>query len=177
MKITTNSPEETLDLGIKFGKKLKSEWNGNTKIVALFAPMGSGKTLFTRGICIGIGLGDVASSPTFTIMNEYRLQETGNSMQGAENSDSNTNNLKNSDSNTKIANTPPIFHFDMYRIEGDLKDSGLDEYLFENGIIVIEWAENAEKFLPKENVIYVKIRIVDENSREFEFENINNLET
>ncbi|MDR0983404.1 MAG: tRNA (adenosine(37)-N6)-threonylcarbamoyltransferase complex ATPase subunit type 1 TsaE [Ruminococcus sp.] len=159
-KIKTRSPQETLDLGIKLGERIKTDLN--KKVIALFAPMGAGKTLFTRGICIGFGLGDMASSPTFTIMNEYRPQGADFGLQGA--------GFRAQGAKQGIS--PTVFHFDMYRIEGDLKDSGLDEYLSEDGIVVIEWAENVEKFLPKNDTLFVKIEITGEDTREFEFENI-----
>jgi tRNA threonylcarbamoyladenosine biosynthesis protein TsaE len=68
MKIITNSPEETLELGKKLGKALAPD-----DIVLLFGDLGAGKTHFTQGICHGLELDKESyiRSPTFTLINEY----------------------------------------------------------------------------------------------------------
>ncbi|OGC07769.1 tRNA (adenosine(37)-N6)-threonylcarbamoyltransferase complex ATPase subunit type 1 TsaE [candidate division WOR-1 bacterium RIFOXYA2_FULL_36_21] len=66
MKYITNSPKETVKLGIKIGKQLKPN-----DIIALEGDLGSGKTTLSQGIALGTGLKDYISSPTFTIINEY----------------------------------------------------------------------------------------------------------
>jgi tRNA threonylcarbamoyladenosine biosynthesis protein TsaE len=63
----TGSPEQTRDLGIKFGKSLKAK-----DVVALFGDLGSGKTTFTQGVAAGLGIPDFITSPSFVIMNEYK---------------------------------------------------------------------------------------------------------
>ena len=90
--------------------------------------MGAGKTKFTEGILSYFGLEKEISSPTFTIVNEY----------------------KNNDIN--------IYHFDVYRIGDveEMEEIGYDDYFFGDGICLIEWANLIEEILP-ENVITVKI--------------------
>lgn len=87
--------------------------------------MGSGKTKFTQGILDFFGLEDEISSPTFTIVNEYK--------------------------NSNIS----IYHFDVYRLkdENDFLDIGGDEYLG-NGICIIEWGELIKSVLPQ-NTIFI----------------------
>jgi tRNA threonylcarbamoyladenosine biosynthesis protein TsaE len=104
-------------------------------IVALKGEMGVGKTTFVRGLAIGMGLGDVVYSPTFALVNEYRKDD-------------------------KL----PLFHFDMYRINGDPATVGLDYYEEQDGVIVIEWFENIEDFVTPTKVITIKR--IDENTRE-----------
>lgn len=95
-------------------------------VVAFFGDLGAGKTAFTKGICAYFGIDDV-HSPTFTIVNEYN----GNDM--------------------------TIYHFDAYRIDSDSwLNGGFDEYFYNGGICVIEWAENITDILPEGTVI-VKI--------------------
>lgn len=132
MKIITNSPAETIQTAQKLGTLLKAG-----DIIAYKGGLGAGKTTFTRGLAIGLGLNDDVTSPTFALVNEYCGE-----------------NLN-------------IYHFDMYRIEteGDLESSGFYDYDFKNNIAVIEWSENISDFLPK-NTIYITINTLDELKRE-----------
>lgn len=126
MEFISRSVEETENLGAKLGKLLKPG-----DVIALDGDLGAGKTQFTRGVAMGLGLeyGDVCS-PTFTIVNEYVEPED------------------------KI----PLFHFDTYRLGGvdDFLDSGLDEYFYRDGVCVIEWSSIIEELLP-ENTILITI--------------------
>ncbi len=105
-----------------------------TEVIAMFGGMGAGKTAFTRGLARGLGIDEGVSSPTFALVNEY---------------------------NGKFN----VYHFDMYRVGSwdDLYSTGFFDYQ-DNGIMIIEWSENIEEFLP-ENHITVKIDILDENTR------------
>ncbi|MDE5854980.1 MAG: tRNA (adenosine(37)-N6)-threonylcarbamoyltransferase complex ATPase subunit type 1 TsaE, partial [Ruminococcus sp.] len=127
MKIITNSPDETIKTAKKLGAILKAG-----DIIAYKGGLGAGKTTFTRGLAIGLGLNDDVTSPTFALVNEYCGK-----------------NLN-------------IYHFDMYRIqtESDLESSGFYDYDFKNNIAVIEWSENISDFLPK-NTIYITINTLD----------------
>ncbi len=111
-------------------------------IVALSGELGAGKTAFVKGIAEYLGCKDYVSSPTFTLVNEY----TGRELM--------------------------LYHFDVYRLSGvDITNCDwLDEYLFSDGICIIEWAENLENILP-EGTVYVKIKkspLKGENYREIE---------
>ena len=108
MQYITNSYEETRSLASKFAANLKPG-----DVVTLDGDLGAGKTAFTSGLVCGLGNKEYVTSPTFTIVNEYRK---GNI---------------------------PVFHFDVYRLESidDLYDIGFDDYISQNGICVIEWAD------------------------------------
>ena len=127
----TQSPEETIKLGEKIGSLLKSG-----DVIAYSGGLGAGKTTITRGISIGLGLGDEVISPTFSLVNEY----TGNNAR--------------------------LYHFDMYRITSpdDLETTGFYDYLEDGGILAIEWSENIESELP-ENTIRINIDRIDDNTR------------
>lgn len=132
MKILTHSPQETIDAAAKLGSLLKAG-----DMIAYKGGLGAGKTTFTRGLAIGMGLGDSVTSPTFALVNEYRGENI------------------------------TLYHFDMYRIEseGDLESTGFYDYPFEDNVAAIEWSENIEEFLP-ENTVYITINSLSDSERE-----------
>ncbi len=111
-------------------------------VVALTGDLGAGKTHFTKGLVEGLG-GDPAgvTSPTFTLVHEYREGRL------------------------------PVFHFDFYRLEAasELRHIGWEEYLLEDGIVVVEWAERFPGVLPAESV-RVRFLIGEGDSRRLEVE-------
>lgn len=129
---TSHNESETKD----FAKKLASKLNIGD-IIVLSGELGSGKTKFTEGFLSYFGLENEISSPTFTIVNEY----------------------KNSKST--------IFHFDVYRLENidEFYAIGGEEY-FNSGICIIEWGEIIKDALPKDYIeITLKKDLSDENIR------------
>ena len=97
---------------------------GPGAVVAYRGDLGLGKTAFTRGLARGLGYQGRVTSPTFTIVNEY--EGTG----------------------------LPLFHFDMYRLEGpeDLFGIGWEDYLDRGGVCAVEWSERVEEALPEDAV-------------------------
>ena len=132
IRIITHSPDETVKTAEKLGRLLK-----RGDMIAFKGGLGAGKTTFTRGLSIGLGLGDNVMSPTFALVNEYQGESIN------------------------------LYHFDMYRIQTEegLESTGFFDYDFENNIAVIEWSENILDFIPK-NAVFISIVPVDENSRE-----------
>ena len=132
MRIVTNSPQETIAAAEKLGSLLRPG-----DMIAYKGGLGAGKTTFTRGLAIGLGLGDNVTSPTFALVNEYRGEKL------------------------------TLYHFDMYRImsEDDLESTGFFDYDFENNIAAVEWSENIEGSLPKDT-IYITIESLGDDSRE-----------
>ncbi len=107
-------------------------------LIAFYAPMGAGKTTFTKAICESLGVpGEEISSPTFSIVNEY-VGDNGKS----------------------------IFHFDFYRItkNAEALDIGLYDYLDSGCPCIMEWPENVEDLLP-EDTLKVTIYVADDGSR------------
>ena len=131
MKITTHSPEETIRLGKKIGEKLIGG-----DVIAFEGDLGAGKTTITRGICLGLGLPDNVTSPTFSLVNEY------------------------------IGKHIILAHFDMYRIESseDLYLTGFYDYIDRGCVVAVEWSENIKDALP-ENTIIVRISRTGDNER------------
>jgi tRNA threonylcarbamoyladenosine biosynthesis protein TsaE len=135
--VTSLSPDETRTLGAELARLYQSDETLPT-FVALYGDLGVGKTAFVSGFAEVLAPGRAVRSPTFALVNEYR-----------------------------VAGYRPLFHFDMYRItsEDDLYSIGYDDYL-DAGICLCEWCENIPESIPDEH-IEVSIRKVDgkENTR------------
>ena len=110
-------------------------------VICLFGPLGAGKTVFVKGICKGLKVKNYVNSPSFKIVNEYRGKF-------------------------------PVYHIDLYRLNSarEINDLGLDEYIYGNGITIIEWAEKlGKKNLPKKRIeIYIKFK--SKNVREIKWQ-------
>lgn len=132
LSITSHSEDETLALG----KRLAGSFSPGDVIV-LTGPLGSGKTVFVRGIALGRGFGeDAVTSPSFGFVNEY----VGKS---------------------------PMYHFDLYRLRdvAELYEIGWDEYLERDGIVVVEWGERADGLLPARYYL-IEFGITGDETRE-----------
>ncbi|MEN6372284.1 MAG: tRNA (adenosine(37)-N6)-threonylcarbamoyltransferase complex ATPase subunit type 1 TsaE [Armatimonadota bacterium] len=107
---------------IVFGESLGSRL-GPGDVIALYGDLGAGKTTMTKGIALGAGVEAEIHSPTFTLIHEH-------------------------------AGRVPFYHVDLYRLSGDedIEFLGLEEYLYGDGIVVIEWADRAPKLLPAEHI-------------------------
>ncbi len=128
-KITTNSELETIELAQNF----ESEKFENM-VICLDGELGSGKTVFTKGIANALGIDEVITSPTFTIIKEYTTGEM------------------------------PLYHMDVYRLDGNTDGVGIEEYFTKGGIVVIEWSNTIKDILPKER-LEIKFKVIDENRR------------
>ncbi len=127
-----NSVDETIELGRKIGSQLKVP-----VIIKLDGEMGAGKTHFTKGLALGLGIEDDITSPTFSILNIYN----GGRM--------------------------TLYHIDAYRIKKieEALDAGLAEVFVEEGIVVLEWGDILEPFF-ENRVIDIKINDLGDSSRE-----------
>ena len=115
------------------------ETNPN-KVVLFNGLMGAGKTTFIKALCKHLGVEDVTSSPTFSLVNEYKTIDGKN-----------------------------IYHFDLYRISSEVEalDMGIEEYLYSGNWCFIEWPEKIPNLLP-ENVTTVHIREIETGERALE---------
>ncbi len=117
-------------------RKLISNF-GHLKVWCFDAEMGSGKTTLSKKICEEMGVQDEMSSPTFSIVNEYRTDDGKD-----------------------------IYHFDFYRLK-DLEeaiDIGVENYLFSGNLCLLEWPEIIEPLLPDE-YLQISIKLVGDNTR------------
>ena len=108
------------------------------KIWCFDGDMGVGKTTLIKEICKLLGVSDSMSSPTFSIVNEYR------------------------DSNDQ-----PIYHFDFYRIKNEQEalDIGVEEYFYSDDLCLIEWPELIDSLIPEQH-LKINIKLVENNQRE-----------
>ncbi|MBN2858337.1 MAG: tRNA (adenosine(37)-N6)-threonylcarbamoyltransferase complex ATPase subunit type 1 TsaE [Candidatus Delongbacteria bacterium] len=131
----TMSEEGTEDFARDFAKSVK-----DGDIICFFGGVGSGKTVFTRGLCHGLGFDGYVNSPSYIIMNMY------------ENGGMN------------------IYHFDLYRIgsSSELTEIGFYDFIYrKNSVSIVEWADMIKDCLP-ERRIDVFISVTGENSRKFD---------
>lgn len=119
-KVNSSSFEYTMKIGIELGKLLLPG-----DLLNLNGDLGAGKTLFVKGVGIGLGIEqDIITSPTFAIINEYEGEAY------------------------------PLYHFDLYRLETelDLEQIGYLDYFYGSGITAVEWGNLFEEFLPDERL-------------------------
>ena len=105
-------------------------------VLALKGELGSGKTVFTQGLVAGLESDAAATSPTFTIVHEYR------------------------------GGRLPVYHFDFFRLENreSAVQLGLEEYFFSDGVSVIEWADRFPELIP-EQALWISFEIKSERQR------------
>ena len=103
-------------------------------VICLNGELGSGKTVFTKGFAAACGIEETITSPPFNIIKEYLDGEM------------------------------PLYHFDVYRLDGNMDGIGIEEYFKKDGIVIIEWANTIEDYLPQER-LDIKFKIVGENKR------------
>lgn len=103
-------------------------------VICLYGELGSGKTVFAKGFAKALGITDTITSPTFSLVKEYLDGEM------------------------------PLFHMDVYRLDDSNEEFGLDDYLNQDGVCLIEWPEMIESQLPEER-LDIKIKIVGDETR------------
>ena len=115
---------------------------GDANIFAIDGDMGVGKTTFIKAVCEELGVKDVITSPTFSLVNEYT-----------------------------DGKGEPVYHFDFYRIDDirEAYDFGYEEYFYSGDLCLVEWPEKIEQLLP-ENVMTVRITVDSDTARTFEIE-------
>ncbi len=136
--ITINDVSELSEVA----KQLLAFANGD-KFFIFEGEMAAGKTTLIKDVCSVLGVEDVVSSPTFSIVNEY---ESPNG---------------------------PIYHFDFYRLKNtqEAYDIGYEEYFYSGDYCLVEWPSKVEELLP-EKYIKVDIKITGETGRQFEFSRV-----
>ena len=105
-------------------------------VICLMGDLGTGKTVFTKGFAGALEVKEDVTSPTFTIIKEYTSGQL------------------------------PLYHMDVYRLDGKVEDLGIEEYYNKKGITIIEWADMIEDYLPEKRLdIRIKSSDEDENKR------------
>lgn len=103
-------------------------------VICLDGDLGSGKTIFVKGFAQALGIEENITSPTFNIIKEYYNGEM------------------------------PLFHMDVYRLDGNTNGVGIEDYFKKNGVVIIEWADTIRDILPEDR-LDIKFKVVGEDSR------------
>ena len=105
-------------------------------VICLIGDLGTGKTIFTKGFAKALEVEEEVTSPTFNIIKEYTTGEL------------------------------PLFHMDVYRLDGNVDELGIEEYYTKKGITIIEWADMIPDYLPEKRLeIKFKLSNDDEDKR------------
>ena len=115
---------------------------GEATVFAFYGKMGAGKTTFIKALCEALGVTDVVNSPTFSIVNEYRAEPSGEL----------------------------VYHFDFYRIAKieEVYDMGYEDYFYSGAVCLIEWPELVEDLLPGD-AVRVDVEELPDGSRVLRF--------
>ncbi|MGH2543813.1 MAG: tRNA (adenosine(37)-N6)-threonylcarbamoyltransferase complex ATPase subunit type 1 TsaE [Ardenticatenaceae bacterium] len=107
-------------------------------VILLYGDLGAGKTHFAQGIAQGLGIEESVRSPTFTLINEYHEGRI------------------------------PLYHVDLYRVDGDedIATLGLEDYFDTDGVVVVEWPEKGENWMPAD-ALHIHLEHIDERRRAF----------
>ena len=140
LPVRSHSPAQTGRIGTCLGRLLKPG-----DVVLLQGAFGSGKTTLVQGIARGLGVKGSVTSPSFALVNEYRADEAHHRI--------------------------PIYHIDLYRISSaeEALQFGIEEYLSDRGVSLIEWPEIVEEVLPKEHLRII-LRVTGARRRVFVME-------
>lgn len=134
LDIISHSAAQTRRFGARLGMLLRPG-----DVVGLEGDLGTGKTVLVQGVGQGMGVAEPITSPTFTLVAEYRPPPPA----------------------------PPLYHVDVYRLEDAPQEAlafGLDDYLGGDGVCIIEWAERIESLLPPER-LWLRFRHLGESKR------------
>lgn len=114
------------------------------KTILFYGEMGAGKTTLIKEIARALGVEGATSSPTFSLVNEYHINEHER-----------------------------LFHFDMYRLKNETEayDMGMDEYIYSGHWCLVEWPEQIPNLIPEQHTA-VRLRILDDGRREMQAENV-----
>ena len=133
LDLISHSEAQTRQIGARLGGLLRGG-----DVVCLAGELGAGKTCFAQGIGQGLGIEGPITSPSFTLINEYRQERA----------------------------RLPFYHVDLYRL-GEAKEVltlGLEEYFYGEGVCVVEWADRAPETLPAEH-LWIELRYIVETKR------------
>lgn len=103
-------------------------------VICLIGELGSGKTVFVKGFAHALGITENITSPTFSLVKEY------------------------------VNGEMPLYHMDVYRLEGNSDNVGFDDYFNRNGVSIVEWSDLISDILPEER-LEIEFKVVNENTR------------
>ncbi len=130
MKIKLNTEKDIFKLVDAFIQMSK-----DVKTALLYGDLGAGKTTFVKELARRLGSVDATSSPTYSLINEYKISEG------------------------------KLFHIDLYRLEYEVEalEIGIEDYLYSGEYCLVEWPQVVEKLV--EDVVIMKFEVLEDNSR------------
>ncbi|MEM7697494.1 MAG: tRNA (adenosine(37)-N6)-threonylcarbamoyltransferase complex ATPase subunit type 1 TsaE [Verrucomicrobiota bacterium] len=130
VSVRTSSEQEMVDAGRVFSERLEKG-----DLIALVGDLGAGKTHFSKGVAEGLGTSEAVTSPTFTLVHEYREGRL------------------------------PIFHLDFYRLASveELIELGWDDLLEQEGVVLVEWGDRYPEVFPN-GTYWLEFRIEPDGS-------------
>jgi tRNA threonylcarbamoyladenosine biosynthesis protein TsaE len=133
-EVVTHNAQETVEFGRGLARELQAG-----DLIALTGELGAGKTCLVKGIALGLETGQEVTSPTFTLIHEYR------------------------------GGRLPLYHIDLYRLGSteEAIAIGIEDYLRTEGVTVVEWAERIEPLLPP-HTRRIRLEPTDESTRRIE---------
>jgi tRNA threonylcarbamoyladenosine biosynthesis protein TsaE len=149
LDVISHSAAQTQRLGTRLGELLRGG-----ELLLLVGQLGTGKTTFAQGLAQGLGINEVVSSPTFTLLKEYggrpRVGDDPSHKRG-----------------------PALYHFDLYRLDHpeEILDLGFEDYFSGTGVCVVEWAERADALWSGE-YLRIRLKVLSETKRGLLFEAI-----
>jgi len=155
LDIISHSSAQTQRLGMRLGELMRGG-----ELLLLEGSLGTGKTTFTQGLARGIGITEVISSPTFTLLKEY----PGQPGPTAQREQAQATLQHRQQERHQVG--PALYHFDLYRLDDpeEILDLGFEDYFFGNGVCVVEWADKAEPLWPAEH-LRLRMKIMSETKR------------
>ncbi len=155
LDIISHSSAQTQRLGMRLGELVRGG-----ELLLLEGSLGTGKTTFTQGLARGIGITEVISSPTFTLLKEY----PGQPGPTAQREQAQVPLQHQQQERHRVG--PALYHFDLYRLDDpeEILDLGFEDYFFGNGVCVVEWADKAELLWPAEH-LRLRMKIMSETKR------------
>ncbi|MHB1417427.1 MAG: tRNA (adenosine(37)-N6)-threonylcarbamoyltransferase complex ATPase subunit type 1 TsaE [Chloroflexota bacterium] len=138
--LVSDGTEQTLAYGRRLGGLLEPG-----DVVLMEGQFGAGKTVLSQGIAQGLGVVDYVTSPSFTLINEYRADQAHEGLR--------------------------VYHIDLYRIEAaeEVLDLGLLDYLGGDGVCLVEWAERLRPLVPADYLL-VTLEVTGDTTRRLRFE-------
>jgi len=103
-------------------------------VICLVGELGSGKTVFVKGFAHALGISENITSPTFNLVKEYLNAEM------------------------------PLYHMDVYRLDGDSDNVGFSDYFSRGGVTIVEWSDLISDILPEER-LEIEFKVINENTR------------
>ena len=143
LDIVSHSSAQTQRLGMRLGDLLRGG-----ELLLLEGQLGSGKTTFTQGLAMGMGISELVSSPTFTLLKEYAGQTL-------------------TQAGLPPQHGPALYHFDLYRLDDpeEILDLGFEGYFYDgSGVCVVEWADKAAE-LWSDGHLSIRLKSMSETKR------------